>query len=113
MREACVTRCSYTIINRSSLTGEGEMKDVRVDAEGHLHCPKCGGTSFDMARTGKAKVSGFLTVGVGVILLPKRMKCLQCGTWSKSGNAKPLPLTSNVVAGAKPSAARTAAPSQA
>jgi hypothetical protein len=69
------------------------MKDVRVDAAGKLHCPKCGSSNFDLARTGKAKLGGFLTVGVGVMMLPKRMKCLQCGEWCKSGDAKPLPTT--------------------
>jgi hypothetical protein len=43
----------------------------------------------DRVRVEPAKARGFLTLGVGVMLLPKRMKCLRCGTWSKSGNAKP------------------------
>jgi DNA-directed RNA polymerase subunit RPC12/RpoP len=69
------------------------MKDVSVDGQGNLRCPSCGSSNFDLARTGKAKVSGFLTIGVGVMLLPKRMKCLQCGKWATSGDAKPLPKT--------------------
>ena len=66
------------------------MRDVLIDDEGNLRCPKCKTGTFDRERTVKAKTAGFLTVGPGLFLLPKRMRCLACGTISKSGNAKPL-----------------------
>lgn len=54
--------------------------------DGTLRCPKCGGTSFDAKRSGKAKVIGGLTVGVGALLAPKsRVKCETCGTVFKRG----------------------------
>jgi len=64
------------------------VKDVLVDANGELRCPVCNGRNFDLQRTKKAKIGGYLAVGVGVMLMPKRMTCLACGAVSKSGNAK-------------------------
>jgi hypothetical protein len=64
------------------------MRDVVIDQYGTLRCPNCGGTNFDRERTGLAKVAGWVTIGVGLFLLPKRMRCLACNTWSRSGNAR-------------------------
>lgn len=63
------------------------MKDA-VLKNGELVCPNCGSHQFDLQRTGKAKVGGYVTLGIGVMLLPKRIKCLVCGEYSKSGNAQ-------------------------
>ena len=67
------------------------MRDVLVDSDGALVCPYCNGRNFDRERTGKGKTTGFLTVGVGVFLVPKCMHCLACGRYSKSGSAQPVP----------------------
>lgn len=61
------------------------MKDILVDQAGELRCPSCHGRNFEAKRTTRAKV----TVGVGALLLPKRMKCMQCGTYAKVGDATP------------------------
>jgi hypothetical protein len=47
------------------------VKDVLVDAAGELRCPVCNGRQFDLERTKKAKIGGFLALGVGVMLTPK------------------------------------------
>ena len=67
------------------------MKSTYVDRDGIVRCPKC---HADMAsavskRTGVAKVGGFATLGVGVVLMPKRLKCSGCGENLKRGNGKP------------------------
>jgi hypothetical protein len=64
------------------------MKSTRVDADGTVRCPVCGATAFDQKRTGKAKIVGFATVGVGVVAMPKRLKCRGCGTNLKRGNGQ-------------------------
>lgn len=61
------------------------MRDVRVDAEGALHCWKCGGKNFDSKRTGRAK----LAVGIGALVTKKKLKCQLCGEYNQTGNAKP------------------------
>lgn len=62
------------------------MKKTVVDAEGNVVCPKCGAkNSFHMKRTGKAKIIGVATVGVGALAMPKRAKCMGCGTNLKMG----------------------------
>ncbi len=60
------------------------MKDILIDQDGDLRCPKCKGKNFDHKRSFKAKA----TFGVGALLLPKRIKCLTCGEMSKGGDAK-------------------------
>lgn len=64
------------------------MKDILVDQSGNMRCPNCKGRNFDMGRTKKNKVLGFATVGVGLFVADKKAKCLVCGEWSKTGNAK-------------------------
>lgn len=68
------------------------MKSTRVDANGTVRCPKCGATSFNEKRTGKAKWMAVPTVGVGVLAMPKRLKCNGCGTNLKrsGGGSSPL-----------------------
>lgn len=57
------------------------MKSTQVDENGDVRCPKCGAkNSFALKRTGKAKLVGVATVGVGALAMPKRAKCLGCGT---------------------------------
>jgi hypothetical protein len=60
------------------------MKDVLIDQEGQLRCPKCKGANLDLQRSLKSKV----IFGVGALLAPKRIKCLACGELSKAGNAQ-------------------------
>lgn len=60
------------------------MKDVLIDQAGQLRCPNCKGKNFDTQRSLKAKVM----FGVGALLAPKRLKCLNCGEMSKGGNAQ-------------------------
>lgn len=61
------------------------MKETQVDAEGNVRCPVCGATDFSDKRTGKAKLVGVATVGVGALAMPKRLKCRGCGTNLKRG----------------------------
>lgn len=56
------------------------MKKTVVDEEGDVRCPKCGArNSFTVKRTGKAKWGVGLTLGVGALAAPKRLKCNGCG----------------------------------
>ena len=63
------------------------MKRTVVDrASGDVVCPSCGArNNFVSKRTGKAKLIGVATVGVGVVAMPKRLKCNGCGTNLKRG----------------------------
>lgn len=64
------------------------MKSTVVDSDGDVRCPVCGArNSFTSKRTGKAKLIGVATVGVGVVAMPKRLKCNGCGTNLKRGGA--------------------------
>ena len=64
------------------------MKDILVDQEGTMRCPKCKGRNFDIGRTKKNKIVGFATVGVGLFIADKKAKCMTCGEWVKTGDAK-------------------------
>jgi DNA-directed RNA polymerase subunit RPC12/RpoP len=72
-----------------SWKGRGSVKDILVDSDGEFRCPKCGGKQFERKRTGKAKLMAGVTVGVGALAVPKRMRCLVCGEYSETGKAKP------------------------
>ncbi len=58
------------------------MKKTDVDpTTGDVRCPQCGArNSFTVKRTGKAKLVGAATLGVGTLAMPKRLKCNGCGT---------------------------------
>jgi hypothetical protein len=57
------------------------MKKTQVDSDGNVTCPKCGAKNqFAIKRTGKAKLVGVATIGVGAVVMPKRAKCMGCGT---------------------------------
>lgn len=60
------------------------MKDVALDGDGNLVCPKCGSKNLDRGSTLKGKVGG------GLLFAPKRVKCVNCGYVSKPGDAKPV-----------------------
>jgi ribosomal protein S27E len=63
------------------------MKSTVVDEDGTVRCPVCGAVnSFMQKRTGKAKIIGVATVGVGAVAMPKRLKCNGCGTNLKRGD---------------------------
>lgn len=64
------------------------MKSTWVDDEGNVRCPKCGGKQFTSKRTGKAKWAGALAMGVGMAVMPKRLKCQGCGENLKTGSAR-------------------------
>ncbi|MGZ4560255.1 MAG: hypothetical protein ACXVXJ_04670 [Mycobacteriaceae bacterium] len=56
------------------------MKSVEVTEDGDVRCPHCGARNqFTAKRTGKAKLVGGLTLGVGALAAPKRLKCHGCG----------------------------------
>ncbi len=55
------------------------MKSTQVTADGQVRCPVCGSTFFTEKRTGKAKWLTVPTIGIGVLLAPKRLKCGGCG----------------------------------
>jgi DNA-directed RNA polymerase subunit RPC12/RpoP len=63
------------------------VKRTVVDAAtGDVVCPYCGArNNFVSKRTGKAKIVGVATVGVGVLAMPKRLKCNGCGSNLKRG----------------------------
>jgi len=69
------------------------MKSTQVDSDGRVRCPVCGADDFSDKRTGKAKAAGFITLGIGVVAMPKRLKCRGCGTNLKRGGGpyKPAP----------------------
>lgn len=70
------------------------MKSTIVYEDGSVRCPKCGASVLGAAtkRTGKAKLVGVVTVGVGVVAMPKRLKCSGCGENLKRGDGKPQPV---------------------
>jgi hypothetical protein len=53
------------------------MKSTYVDGQGNVRCPACGAVnSFTVERTGKkAKWAAGLTIGLGALAMPKRLKC--------------------------------------
>jgi hypothetical protein len=56
------------------------MKKTIVDDDGNVCCPRCGAkNSFTVKRTGKAKLLGVATIGLGAVVMPKRLKCNGCG----------------------------------
>jgi hypothetical protein len=62
------------------------MKSTVVGADGSVRCPACGAVnSFTSKRTGKAKLLGVATIGVGAVAMPKRLKCNGCGANLKRG----------------------------
>jgi len=64
------------------------MKSTYVDENGDVRCPVCGArNSFTVKRTGKAKWAAGLTVGVGALVTPKRLKCNGCGANLKRAGA--------------------------
>ena len=74
------------------------MKDVCIDADGNLRCWNCGGREqFTHKRTMRAKVigvgAGVATLGVAGAVAPlvtkKKLKCLLCGEYNQTGNARP------------------------
>ncbi len=63
------------------------MLTTRVDAEGNVVCPKCRAkNAFVVKRTGKAKVMMGVTVGLGALAAPKRLRCMGCGSHLKMKN---------------------------
>lgn len=65
------------------------MKDVRIDQNGEFRCWNCGGKQFLEKRTGRAHVTGFVTVGIGALATKKKLKCHACGEYNDTGSAKP------------------------
>ena len=62
------------------------MKSTVVGADGQVRCPKCKAvSSFTPKRSVKGKVIGIGTLGVGAVVVPKRLKCNGCGTMLKAG----------------------------
>lgn len=61
------------------------MRNVRVDEHGNLVCWKCGTGNLLPKRTTRSKV----IVGVGALATKKKLKCLACGEYNDTGNAKP------------------------
>jgi len=60
------------------------MEKTRIERDGTVRCPKCGATSFTSQRSKKAKIAGGLTVGLGALVAPKRLRCNGCGTSLKT-----------------------------
>lgn len=60
------------------------MKDVRIDQAGELRCWNCGSKQFTEQRTLRSKVA----FGVGALLTKKKLKCVICGEYNDTGNAK-------------------------
>ena len=71
------------------------MKSTVVGSDGSVRCPRCGAVnSFTAKRTGRAKLFGVATVGIGALAMPKRLKCNGCGTNLKRTNPLPAAATS-------------------
>ncbi|MGQ0846555.1 MAG: SHOCT domain-containing protein [Sporichthyaceae bacterium] len=74
----------------------GSVDNVRIDTDGDLRCPKCGGRNLIFRRTGRAKAAGIgaglLTVGIGGavagLAAQKRAYCQGCKTYSLTGNPR-------------------------
>jgi hypothetical protein len=64
------------------------MRDVLVDQHGDFRCPNCHGRHFDHKRTLRGKVAAGAVILPAALLVPKRMKCLGCGTYAKTGSAQ-------------------------
>lgn len=74
------------------------MKSTIVTGDGQVRCPECGAVnSFTSKRTGKAKWAAGVTLGVGALAMPKRLKCNGCGTNLKRGEP-PAPARPNSAA---------------
>lgn len=83
--------------------GASSVKSTVIDENGDVRCPVCGAkNSFTAKRTGKAKLIGGATVGVGALLAPKRLRCNGCGTNLKAAD----PVEHNLERSAARSAAR-------
>lgn len=65
------------------------MKDVRIDTTGQLRCWNCGSLGFKSKRTLRSKMIGTVTVGVGTLLVKKKLKCEACGEYNDTGHAQP------------------------
>lgn len=70
------------------------MRNIRVDADGKLHCAQCGATEFFEKRTFAAKATGVasapVTMGLGLfapLLTRKKLRCKACGTYNRTGGA--------------------------
>lgn len=75
------------------------MQRTVIDENGDVRCPKCNArSSFSEKRTGKAKWIGFLTLGVGLLAMPKRLKCNGCGVNLKRSKPVYRPSTQAVAA---------------
>lgn len=61
------------------------MKDIRVDDDGELRCWNCGSKGLLPKRTARSKVA----FGVGALATKKKLKCMVCGEYNATGNAKP------------------------
>jgi hypothetical protein len=66
------------------------MKDVRVDGDGEFRCWNCGNKGLLAKRTGRAHITGYLTVGIGALATKKKLKCQTCGEYNDTGSAKPF-----------------------
>lgn len=60
------------------------VQNIWIDASGELLCPTCGSRNLSYRRTRRAKLTGVVTVGVGVVALPKRIQCIACREYFKS-----------------------------
>ena len=58
------------------------MKMVKFDEDGVMRCHKCDGINFKMKRTVRAKIIGWVTIGIGALATKKKAKCLQCGKYN-------------------------------
>lgn len=56
------------------------MKKTIVDEAGDVRCPHCNSrNSFVAKRSGMAKWIAVPTIGIGVLAMPKRLRCNGCG----------------------------------
>lgn len=62
------------------------MRSVGLRADNTPCCPYCGSTSLEMERTKLNKVGGFATVGIGLFVAGRKVRCVACGKFSKPGN---------------------------
>ncbi|MEV6773832.1 hypothetical protein AB0N05_34875 [Nocardia sp. NPDC051030] len=81
------------------------MRNILLDQAGELRCAYCRSSQFQHKRTTRSKAMGAgaavtagvptggigLLAGAGTLATAKKMKCLACGQYNKTGNAKTLP----------------------
>jgi len=61
------------------------MRSVDLGDDNTPCCPYCGSTALQMERTKVNKLGGYATVGIGLFVAGRKVRCVACGKFSKPG----------------------------